>query len=74
MLCDGDKRATHLHAAAADAQNAPLGWDDMEKLFMTERGYTVHYPGLNMCRGRGDTSIPLASGEDVAALLSRRGS
>ena len=68
VLCD--EKGGHVHAA--DMANPQLDWEGVEKQFLTERGYTLHYPGLNLCRGRGDISTPLASGEDVAALLRRR--
>jgi hypothetical protein len=54
------------------AEDTELDWVAVEKLFMREHGFTLHYTGLNLCRVRGDESTKLASGEEVAAMLRRR--
>ena len=45
-------------------------WAELQERFMAATGYALHYPGLSLCRRKGDGFTRLASGAEVAALLS----
>ena len=53
--------------AAADADGH--GWAGLQRRFMRERGYRMHYPRVRLCRRQGDSATRLATGDEVAAAL-----
>lgn len=68
-----DSTARRLEAAAhSSAGHATThgAWSTLLERFMAERGYALHFSGLNLCRRRGDGKTRLASGAEVAALLT----
>ena len=50
---------------------APASFAELQRQFMREKGFSIDYPGVHLCRRRGDTSVKLATGAQVAALWAR---
>ena len=75
-LVDGGQRCSDADAAAPHAANGPIealgNWSGVQRRFMAERGYALHYSGLTLCRRQGDASVRLSSGEEVAAHLAAK--
>ena len=55
----------------ADATKPALSWNALLSRFMEERGYTLFFPGVNLCRRQGDSATRLASESELEALLQR---
>lgn len=69
----GEGDAATLRASCEERRTAvPASWIALQEQFLRERAHTMHYPGVQLCRKRGDTSVNLASGDEVAALLAQR--
>lgn len=54
----------------APAQQQETTWTATQQQFMTQRGLALLYPGVRLCRRRGDEE-ELASGTEVAAAVAR---
>ena len=60
-----------LDEDAACNAAAEVGWNSLQRQFMLERGYWMHFSGLNLCRSQGEASLQLASGDKVAQFLTQ---
>ena len=58
-------------ACEAKRSAAPASFEELQRQFMREKGFSIDYPGVHLCRRRGDTSVKLATGAQVAALWAR---
>ena len=72
LTLTGDEAESPVGKARCEARRleAPSSWSDLQQQFMRAHGFALHYPGLHLCRRRGDLSVTLASGEDVAKIIS----
>ena len=66
-MVDPDDAAAKVGCESRRAA-APASWSELQRQFMSSRGFALHYPGVHLCRRKGDTSVTLASGADVAKL------
>eukprot|EP00966_Prymnesium_polylepis_P199767 4629901-Prymnesium_polylepis.1 len=65
----GDGAAAAGGEEDGEGVKPPLGWDELLSRFMAERGYALHFPGVNLCRRQGDNATRLATETELAALL-----